>query len=124
VHVWDLDSLFRFITLEFLFQDVSYIFLLTQANVSYVLFYSMAISINFLLFFLIEYFWSPQGTTGLIPSFLAGINKNQLLFFLVANLGTGFVNMSFDTLNVPDFNAAVILMVYLFVLCFLSFCKR
>lgn len=51
------------------------------------------------------------------PLILAAINYNGLAFFLVANLLTGAVNMSFQTLLVGSAGCVFIVSVYMFVLC-------
>ncbi|XP_063711114.1 phosphatidylinositol-glycan biosynthesis class W protein-like [Symsagittifera roscoffensis] len=45
------------------------------------------------------------------------VYKNQLLFFLLANLLTGAVNLSVDTLEVDNFIAIVICLAYMYILC-------
>lgn len=45
------------------------------------------------------------------------VAKNQLFFFLLANLLTGAVNLSMDTISAPPFVSLVTVVVYMFVLC-------
>ncbi|CAG5116661.1 unnamed protein product [Candidula unifasciata] len=49
---------------------------------------------------------------------LEAISFNSLLFFLLANLFTGAVNMSISTIYASDAVAVVILILYMFLLCF------
>jgi hypothetical protein len=51
---------------------------------------------------------------------ISAIGQNQLFFFLLGNLLTGLVNLSFDTLNAGSFKCVCILLVYLFVLSLVS----
>lgn len=50
-----------------------------------------------------------------VPFILEAINYNGLLYFLLANILTGFVNMSCDTLLVSPLYSLLILVVYLHV---------
>ncbi|XP_022914374.1 uncharacterized protein [Onthophagus taurus] len=52
-----------------------------------------------------------------VPFIFDIINYNGLLFFLVANLLTGFVNMTFETLVISTRNSFLILVVYMMVNC-------
>ena len=45
----------------------------------------------------------------------SAVNRNQLLVFLVANVVTGLINMSIDTLAYPDDLALRVILVYAFV---------
>nr|XP_043634425.1 uncharacterized protein At4g17910 [Erigeron canadensis] len=56
----------------------------------------------------------PGGKVSLLEQ---AINRNLLAFFIVANLLTGLVNLSMDTLFVPPLIALLILIVYAFVVC-------
>jgi glucosaminylphosphatidylinositol acyltransferase len=48
---------------------------------------------------------------------LKAVNRNQLAFFLMANLMTGAVNLHMRTLYAPSSTAFVILLGYMFSLC-------
>ncbi|KAH8103095.1 GWT1-domain-containing protein [Cristinia sonorae] len=51
------------------------------------------------------------------PKLLEAINKNGLVFFLVANVTTGLVNLTVPTMYVSDGKAMVILVGYTFWMC-------
>lgn len=88
-----------------------------QANLAYVFFYSFVILFNVTIYFVIQYF-GPANTR--VPELVLAINRNQLAFFLAANLLTGLINMSIDTLQVSDTLALGILLVYILALCGLA----
>ncbi|CAL1530462.1 unnamed protein product [Lymnaea stagnalis] len=48
------------------------------------------------------------------------VSFNSLLFFLLANVMTGLVNMNISTLQTSDFSAVAILVVYMFLLCLVA----
>ena len=51
------------------------------------------------------------------PYLLRFINYNGLVFFLLANLLTGLVNMSFDTIHMASIASVVLLFLYCTALC-------
>jgi hypothetical protein len=51
------------------------------------------------------------------PYLLRFINYNGLVFFLLANLLTGLVNMTFDTIHMATFTSVILLFNYCTVLC-------
>jgi len=51
-----------------------------------------------------------------VPSALTAVNNNSLVLFLVANLLTGVINMSYDTLDSSDWSGILVLMGYTFIL--------
>lgn len=51
------------------------------------------------------------------PPLLDAINANGLVVFLLANLGTGLVNVSMKTMFAPTWLAMVVLVVYSVVIC-------
>jgi phosphatidylinositol glycan class W len=65
---------------------------------------------------LLDHFLPPTPVPILFESF----NRNQLLLFLIANLMTGLVNMSVDTLDQPDSVAFGILSLYLLIVSMVS----
>ena len=82
------------------------------ANLPYI-FWVLSMNTAFIsLFFLLELM--PALPTR-IPSLLLAINSNQLFIFLAANILTGLVNLSVDTLKVRNGVAVGILAGYLFV---------
>jgi len=58
------------------------------------------------------------------PCLLEAVNRQGLLFFLAANLGTGIVNAMFRTLDMDTTWTTVILMVYAFLLSLLVQIRR
>ncbi|KAG5639550.1 hypothetical protein H0H81_012221 [Sphagnurus paluster] len=58
------------------------------------------------------------------PPLLEAINKNGLLLFLVANLATGMINLSFSTMYMSDSPAMAILGTYTFGLCWVAWIFR
>ncbi len=57
---------------------------------------------------------------GLTPQLPAAFNRNMLPLFLVANLLTGLVNLSVDTLSVTDPGARLVVGGYAAVVCGLA----
>lgn len=55
------------------------------------------------------------------PYIYEGINYNGLLFFLIANVLTGLVNLSISTKKVDNFASIIILSVYMFINCYTVF---
>ncbi|KAL0946007.1 hypothetical protein HGRIS_012283 [Hohenbuehelia grisea] len=58
------------------------------------------------------------------PPLFEAINKNSLVIFLVANVVTGLVNLSMQTMYTSDFWAMVVLTVYSFTICGLAWAGR
>jgi glucosaminylphosphatidylinositol acyltransferase len=52
-----------------------------------------------------------------LPGLLQAINDSMLPTFLVANVLTGVVNMSIDTMHVGDWGARIIVLIYMAVIC-------
>ncbi|KAI9332038.1 GWT1-domain-containing protein [Zopfochytrium polystomum] len=94
-----------------------------MANMSYVL-WVLASMLFFLIMsvfvdFVVEFRHGLAAhRDGAIPIILSSVNKNQLAVFLLANILTGLVNLSIDTLSVSDPLAFGILTIYLAVVCF------
>lgn len=74
--------------------------------------------------------WNPAETSkthgGLMKKMdslclIQSVNRNQLLFFLLANLMTGFTNILVDTLRSNDFSAVCVLLLYMFANSFAIF---
>jgi len=57
-------------------------------------------------------------------SLLAAIDYNQLVFFLAGNLLTGLVNLSINTLSTSNSLSVIIVLLYMLVLCIVSFVLR
>lgn len=51
---------------------------------------------------------------------ISAIDYNQFTFFLLANLSTGLVNFSVDTMNTSSLNALILLSLHLVCLCVLA----
>ncbi len=88
------------------------------ANATYVL-WVCATSLLVLVLLLASQLLLPSG---LRPLLLQAASRNMLPLFLVANLMTGAVNLSMDTLRVSDFAARGLVATYLGVLCALLAC--
>uniref|UniRef100_A0A8D0G4J9 Phosphatidylinositol-glycan biosynthesis class W protein n=1 Tax=Sphenodon punctatus TaxID=8508 RepID=A0A8D0G4J9_SPHPU len=52
---------------------------------------------------------------------ISAVNKNQLLFFLLANVITGIVNMMIDTIHSKTLFALFVLNLYMFTNCFIMY---
>jgi phosphatidylinositol glycan class W len=77
------------------------------ANLTYVLWVCAYFLLIFLLIEVVHLFLPPPAA-GLVPAW----NKNQLALFLSANLATGAVNKTVDTLATPDATALLLLGLY------------
>ncbi|EPY50310.1 pig-W [Schizosaccharomyces cryophilus OY26] len=53
-----------------------------------------------------------------VPVILESANNNGLLVFLLGNILTGLVNLTFDTLHSSNVKGLLILTVYLFIICY------
>lgn len=47
-----------------------------------------------------------------VPASLASVNKNSLVLFLIANLATGLINLSFNTIDSTTLESLVVLVLY------------
>ncbi|KAL4534302.1 hypothetical protein Ndes2437B_g03585 [Nannochloris sp. 'desiccata'] len=52
-----------------------------------------------------------------LPTLLQAVNDSMLPTFLIANVLTGVLNMSIDTMNVGDWGARIIVLIYMAVVC-------
>ncbi|XP_035289244.1 phosphatidylinositol-glycan biosynthesis class W protein [Anguilla anguilla] len=52
---------------------------------------------------------------------IQAVNRNQLLFFLLANIFTGFTNAVVDTVSCNNFHSVCVLLCYMFMNCFIIF---
>lgn len=102
------------------------------ANMGYVI-WILSIGTTFtMLFMLMEVFYQfvvfdkPASDTkdksmltnsGLSPILLSAINYNGLAFFLFANIGTGLINMLFQTMLVSAGGCVFLVSIYMFLLC-------
>lgn len=64
-----------------------------------------------------------DGTPG-APALLEAINRNGLVFFLLANVATGLINMTVSTMFMPDWWAMAILFCYTLAVCFAAWATR
>lgn len=81
-------------------------------NATYVL-WVLALSVQSVALFLAVGRWAP----GPVPLLLQRVNEGMLEVFLAANLLTGLVNLSLDTLAVGWWGAAGVLLVYMAAVC-------
>ncbi|XP_057520905.1 uncharacterized protein At4g17910 [Amaranthus tricolor] len=86
-----------------------------MCNMAYVM---LVLAVNFevLAIFMLSEFTPGNNFTVLEDAF----NQNQLASFLLANLLTGLVNLSMDTLTASSIQAFAILVLYTSVLCFFA----
>lgn len=63
---------------------------------------------------------SPKLSKNFDVCIISALDYNQLLFFLLANVFTGAVNVLFDTLHTSPALSLAILMLYMLVLCICS----
>ncbi|RKO93619.1 GWT1-domain-containing protein, partial [Blyttiomyces helicus] len=84
-----------------------------MANISYIVWVSAASLIHIIGCAYIDKFLHARDAPK-VPLLFESINQNQLAVFLVANLLTGAVNLTINTLAVPDIAAFAILAGYLF----------
>lgn len=90
-------------------------------NLAFVLWSSAVNSTHILFFFILDTtFMCQQGQSAIMTS----VNDNQLLIFLLANLGTGLVNICFQTLLLSKPVSLVILSTYSLALCFIGFLMK
>ncbi|KAJ3000784.1 Glucosaminyl phosphatidylinositol (GlcN-PI) nositol acylation protein [Globomyces sp. JEL0801] len=82
-----------------------------MANFPFVIWVSALCSTMLLSLFLIDDCFSVPN----VPIILTSINQNQLAIFLFANILTGLINLTVNTLNFNHLQAFAILIVYLYV---------
>lgn len=95
------------------------------ANLGYLTFVlslSVPMSAIFLLIELLLIVYSKSNNiefnpTNYMPMIFKSINYNGLLYFLIANLGTGLINLSMKTLLVSPAQSLIIIIFYTFVIC-------
>jgi phosphatidylinositol glycan class W len=90
------------------------------ANLPYVLWIAGFNNAQILLFGLVEsmgprFSYLPEDTAGVkhaTSRVLQAFNSNGLVIFLIANLLTGLVNLTVNTLDMSNFNAMLVLLAY------------
>ncbi|WWC91613.1 uncharacterized protein L201_006559 [Kwoniella dendrophila CBS 6074] len=90
------------------------------ANAPYVLFISSYNTLFLLGYLLIEFLF-PQIP---IPKLLESINQNGLLVFLIANLFTGLINISIESMYLNNVLAMLVLLAYSIAVCGLAWLWR
>ncbi|WRT70318.1 uncharacterized protein IL334_007316 [Kwoniella shivajii] len=90
------------------------------ANTPYVLFIASYNTLFLLGYLLLESAF-PQIPT---PLLLESINKNGLIVFLIANLGTGLVNVSMETMYVNTYLSMSVLILYSIGVCGIAWIPR
>ena len=96
-----------------------------KANLPYVAWVA-AYNTSFLLGYLvieINLFPSPAPRQA-VPPLLEAINRNGLAVFLVANLLTGLVNVTIQTMYAPDVSATLVLLSYSIAVCAFAWVAR
>ncbi|XP_791509.3 phosphatidylinositol-glycan biosynthesis class W protein [Strongylocentrotus purpuratus] len=95
------------------------------ANLPYVIWnvaYCLHVLCGFLLIdiimTIIRHHYLAKDKSRQLSLLVSAIGRNQLLYFLLANVLTGLVNLSIDTIHQPDVTAFGIVALYLFVLNF------
>ncbi|XP_023946444.1 phosphatidylinositol-glycan biosynthesis class W protein-like [Bicyclus anynana] len=85
----------------------------TLANAGYSLYLSAITALVLSLMYVLEIVFGYKNISFHIPLILGAINDNGLLYFLIANVATGIINMSVRTLFVPAMATFVILNFYM-----------
>ena len=83
-----------------------------SCNLAYVL-WMLALAVQGIGLFWAVNYWQP----GPFPALLRLLNDNMLAAFLIANVLTGLVNLSLDTLGVSWWGACATLLVYMAAIC-------
>ncbi|TIB73479.1 hypothetical protein E3Q23_03000 [Wallemia mellicola] len=97
-----------------------------MANLPYIL-WTVAFNTSFLtLFLLIDLvnFKTPSRQAVAVPGILQAINNNGLALFLIANVFTGIINLSIETIYSSTITSTMILAVYLSTLLYVAWVSR
>jgi phosphatidylinositol glycan class W len=86
--------------------------LFIQANLPFIAWVLWVCTGGLLAFFLVDNYFVQYNN---IPLIFQAVNRNQLPIFLIANLLTGAVNISIDTLSFGNPAAMLLLFVYEYV---------
>lgn len=88
----------------------------TLANSAYCIYITAVfVTIMTVMYFIEILFQDEKGFSFDVPKIVIAVNINGLLYFLVANLLTGLINLTIRTMFVPDELAFIILNVYMIV---------
>jgi len=87
-----------------------------MANLSYVLWVLSSVILIIIPFYFMDLLFKPVHSV-----FIQSINNNLLIIFLLANLMTGLINISINTLTVGEIYAFIILMGYTFLISLISY---
>uniref|UniRef100_U9U8T2 GPI-anchored wall transfer protein n=1 Tax=Rhizophagus irregularis (strain DAOM 181602 / DAOM 197198 / MUCL 43194) TaxID=747089 RepID=U9U8T2_RHIID len=88
--------------------NLSYVFWVASFNITYL---SLFQSVELYYF---KNYWKSYEKT--VPNLAEAINSNGLLIFLVANLLTGFINLSIRTIYTSSLVAEIIIIGYMFII--------
>ncbi|GMK54758.1 hypothetical protein CspeluHIS016_0113440 [Cutaneotrichosporon spelunceum] len=97
------------------------------ANVPYVL-WTVAYNASYLAGYLFIEIWLSDPRPGhysrACPPLLDAVNANGLAVFLLANVGTGIINVSMQTMFAPDWLAMAVLVLYSVAVCGIAWLLR
>lgn len=99
----------------------------TLCNLSYCLFLEAVLLTIVTLLHIFEILFqnNKNGITFSVPLILSAVNNNGLLYFLIANITTGLINLNVRTLFVNNVFAIFILNIYMiFTICFAIFLQK
>ncbi|XP_047545099.1 GPI-anchored wall transfer protein 1-like [Vanessa atalanta] len=93
----------------------------TLANAGYCFYISTVLAFGVTIIYFIEVIFQGNKKTRFeVPLILAAINNNGLLYFLMANLSTGIINLSLQTFLVSSLTTFVILNCYMIFTIYLT----
>uniref|UniRef100_A0A1E1W172 Phosphatidylinositol-glycan biosynthesis class W protein n=1 Tax=Pectinophora gossypiella TaxID=13191 RepID=A0A1E1W172_PECGO len=115
--------LVKFVSIITIFWVLLYILAISRpvsrvlANTSYCLYVSATILTILTLFYFFEVLFQQKDKKiyFIVPMIISAVNQNGLLYFLVANLLTGIINLSICTLFVPKMESFLIVNCYMII---------